>query len=60
VLSLTLNFGFVLGEIDNPAHHEVYELFAVVVVNLIATILKFGDRSQMGASRCRREPCWPT
>ena len=25
------------------------ELFAVVVVNLIATVLKFGDRSQMGA-----------
>jgi hypothetical protein len=49
VLSLTLNFGFVLGEIDDPAHHHVYELFAVVVVNLIATILKFGDRSQMGA-----------
>lgn len=49
ILSLTLNFGFVLGEIDNPIHHNVYELFAVVVVNLIATILKFGDRSQMGA-----------
>lgn len=49
VLSLTLNFGFFLGEIDNPDHHHVYELFAVVVVNLIATILKFGDRSQMGA-----------
>ncbi len=49
VLSLTLNFGFFIGEIDNPDHHHVYELFAVVVVNLIATILKFGDRSQMGA-----------
>lgn len=49
VLALTLNFGFFLGEIDNPDHHDVYELFAVVVVNLIATILKFGDRSQMGA-----------
>ncbi len=49
VLSLTLNFGFVIGEIDNPDHHHVYELFAVVVVNLIATVLKFGDRSQMGA-----------
>jgi Ca2+/H+ antiporter, TMEM165/GDT1 family len=49
VLALTLNFGFVLGEIDDPAHHHVYELFAVIVVNLIATILKFGDRSQMGA-----------
>jgi len=49
VLSLTLNFGFFVGEIDNPDHHHVYELFAVVVVNLIATILKFGDRTQMGA-----------
>ena len=49
VLALTLNFGFFVGEIDNPDHHHIYELFVVVVVNLIATVLKFGDRSQMGA-----------
>jgi hypothetical protein len=49
ILALTLNFGFFVGEIENPDHHHVYELFAVVVVNLIATVLKFGDRSQMGA-----------
>jgi hypothetical protein len=49
VLALTLNFGFFIGEIDNPAHHHVYELFAVIVVNLIATVLKFGDRTQIGA-----------
>ncbi|MCW8906301.1 MAG: DUF6394 family protein [Sedimenticola sp.] len=49
VLALTLNFGFFVGEIDNPDHHHVYELFAVVVVNLVATLLKFGDRTQMGA-----------
>ncbi len=49
VLALTLNFGFVLGEIDNPDHHHVWELAAVFLVNLIATILKFGDRSQLGA-----------
>jgi hypothetical protein len=49
VLALTLNFGFFVGELDNPEHHHVFELFAVVVVNLIATILKFGDRTQMGA-----------
>ncbi|HHA19863.1 MAG: hypothetical protein DRQ39_05650 [Gammaproteobacteria bacterium] len=49
VLALTLNFGFFVGEISNPDHHHVYELFAVVVVNIIATILKFGDRTQMGA-----------
>jgi hypothetical protein len=49
ILALTLNFGFFIGDIDNPSHHHVYELFAVVVVNVIATILKFGDRTQMGA-----------
>lgn len=49
VLALTLNFGFFVGEIDNPDHHHAWELFAVVVVNLIATILKFGDRTQIGA-----------
>ena len=49
VLALTLNFGFFIGEIDNPGHHPVYELFAVIVVNLIATVLKFGDRTQIGA-----------
>ena len=49
VLALTLNFGFFIGEIDNPDHHHVFELFAVIIVNLIATVLKFGDRTQMGA-----------
>lgn len=49
ILALTLNFGFFLGELDDPTHHNVFELFAVIVVNLIATVLKFGDRSQMGA-----------
>lgn len=49
VLALTLNFGFFLGEFDDPDHHHVYELFAVIVVNLIATALKFGERTQMGA-----------
>jgi hypothetical protein len=49
ILALTLNFGFVLGEIDNPAHHNVYELFAAIVVNLLATILKLGDRTHTGA-----------
>ncbi len=49
VLALTLNFGFFLGEMDNPAHHNVFELFAVILVNFIATGLKLGDRSQIGA-----------
>lgn len=49
VLALTLNFGFFLGDMEDPAHHNVYELFAAIVVNLIATVLKFGDRTQIGA-----------
>ncbi|MBE2295753.1 MAG: hypothetical protein IAF00_12420 [Phycisphaerales bacterium] len=49
VLAATLNFGFFVGDIDNAAHHDVYELFAAIVVNLIATVLKFGDRTHIGA-----------
>ena len=49
LLAATLNFGFVIGEIDDPLHHNVFELFAAIVVNLIATVLKFGDRTQIGA-----------
>lgn len=49
LLAATLNLGFFLGDIDNPDHHNVYELFAALVVGLIATVLKFGERSQMGA-----------
>lgn len=49
ILAMTLNFGFVIGELDNVDHHHVYELFAVLVVNLIATVLKFGERTQIGA-----------
>src|SRR5919112_1967221 len=49
LLAATLNFGFFIGDISEPSLHNVYELFAAVVVNLIATVLKFGDRTQIGA-----------
>ncbi len=49
LLAATLNFGFVIGDISDPELHHVYELFAAIVVNLIATVLKFGDRTQIGA-----------
>jgi len=49
VLALTLNVAFVVGDIGNPEHHSIWLLFAAVVVNLIATVLKLGDRSQTGA-----------
>lgn len=49
ISAATLNFGFVVGEIDNPVHHDLWEFFAAFVVNVIATLLKFGDRTQVGA-----------
>jgi len=48
-VALTLNFGFWTGQIDVPAHHNGAELVAALIVSLIATVLKFGDRTQLGA-----------
>jgi hypothetical protein len=50
VLALTLNVGFIAGDINDINHHNVYELFAALVVSLIATVMKFGDRSPLGSS----------
>ena len=49
LMAATLNFGYVLGDMSDPHMHNAYELYAAVVVNIIATILKFGDRTQIGA-----------
>ncbi|SFG20219.1 DUF6394 family protein [Neptunomonas qingdaonensis] len=49
ILALTLNLVFVVGQIDNPSHHDVWILTIAILVNLIATGLKLGDRSQIGA-----------
>jgi hypothetical protein len=49
LLAATLNFGFFIGDIADPAVHNVNELYAAVVVNVIAAVLKFGDRTQIGA-----------
>ncbi len=48
-LAATLNFGFTIGNIADPQLHNVWELSAAIVVSLIATVLKFGDRTQLGA-----------
>lgn len=50
VLALTLNVGYAVGDLADPAYHNVYELFATIVVNLIATVMKFGDRSPLGST----------
>ena len=49
ILAMTLNFGFFYGDPEVLSHHSSYELFAAIVVNLIATVLKLGDRTQLGA-----------
>jgi len=49
LLAATLNFGFVYGDPGDPEHHHVYEFFAAIVVNFIATVLKVGESTQIGA-----------
>ncbi|MAG01217.1 MAG: hypothetical protein CL388_08475 [Acidiferrobacteraceae bacterium] len=49
LLALTLNFGFFIGDLTDPVQHNAYELFAALVISLIATVMKFGDRTQIGA-----------
>ncbi len=49
VSAMTLNFGFFLGDPGNPEYHNVYELFGALVISLIATIMKLGERSHIGA-----------
>ena len=50
IFACTLNFGFFIGDLERPELHHPMELFAAVVVNLIATVLKFGDRTQLGTT----------
>ncbi len=49
IMALTLNFGFFYGDPTDIAHHNRFELFAAIIVNLIATIYKLGDKTHLGA-----------
>lgn len=49
LLALTLNFSFFVGDIDNPEHHHAWVLYAAIVISIIATVLKLGDRTPIGA-----------
>lgn len=49
LLALTLNVSFVYGDLDSPAYHNKFELFAAFLVSLACTVLKLGDRSDLGA-----------
>ena len=50
IFACTLNFGFFVGDLGNPKMHHASELFAAIIVNLIALAIKFGDRTQLGAT----------
>jgi len=49
ILAMTLNFGFWYGDPLDMNMHSKYVLFAAIVVNLIATVLKLGDKTQIGS-----------
>jgi len=49
ILAMTINFGFFYGDIDRPELHSVYELFVALVISLISTVLKIGDKTQLGS-----------
>jgi len=46
---MTINFGFFYGNPADLQYHSAYELFAAIVINLIATIMKLGDKTQLGS-----------
>lgn len=49
LLAASLNLAFFLGEVTDPSLHDVRVLFAALAVNLAATGMKIGDRTQVGA-----------
>lgn len=49
ILAMTINFGFFYGDMYTLESHSKYELFAAIIINLIATTLKLGDKTQMGS-----------
>jgi putative Ca2+/H+ antiporter (TMEM165/GDT1 family) len=49
IFAMTINFGFFYGDPTNIIEHSSFELFAAIVINLIATVLKLGDKTQLGA-----------
>jgi len=49
LMAATLNFGFFIGDMTSTDHHSAVELYAAIVVGLVATVLKLGDRTQIGA-----------
>ena len=49
IFAMTINFGFFYGDPTIIVEHSAFELFAAIIVNLVATVLKLGDKTQLGA-----------
>ena len=49
ILALAVTYAFVMGNIEFASHHNVWMLTIAILINLVATGLKLGDRSQVGA-----------
>jgi putative Ca2+/H+ antiporter (TMEM165/GDT1 family) len=49
LFAATLNFGFFVGGMSDPAQHSSIELYAALIVNVFALVIKLGDRTQLGA-----------
>ncbi len=49
ILALSFTYAFVMGDVTDANHHNVWMLTIAILINLIATGLKLGDRSQVGA-----------
>jgi hypothetical protein len=47
ILATTLNFGFFIGDMNDINHHNYFELFFAIIVNLIAFSLKLGTKTQI-------------
>ena len=49
IFAMTLNFVFFYGDPTQLLEHSPFELFAAIIVNLIATVLKLGDKTHLGS-----------
>jgi len=49
IFAMTINFGFFYGDPTIIVEHSAFELFAAIIINLVATVLKLGDKTQLGA-----------
>lgn len=49
ILALALNVVFVVSAAESPGNHGVWILTSAIIINLVATALKLGDRSHIGA-----------